>query len=505
MQAKHWRTSPLYPANYAIPSFHPITGILPSCLCADPIRLHPKNPHYFEYKGQPLVLISSAEHYGALINLDFDYTKYLESLHAAGMNYTRVFMGMYVENPESFGIKHNTLAPKPLKLIAPWKRSDTPGYINQGHKFDLSQWDGAYFSRLKDFMQKAADHEIIVEITPFSSIYRNEYWEFSPLHPNNNINGTHAVDWKKIQTLPVDSHNLLPHQERYVRKLVRELNDFDNFFFEIQNEPWADNEVRVMDLLPQNNSEKKKWSSYVHLASDAALAWNRHFSLLIAQEESKLPKQHLIAQNFCNFKYPVAEVPEEISIINFHYAWPEAAYWNQGWDRVVGFDESGFRGTGDAIYRKQAWRFMLAGGGLFNNLDYSFVAGHEEGSFDNRGPAGGSPGGGSPELRQQLNILKDFLHGFDFIRMQPDQNLIRKAPGIFARGLADPGRQYAVYFDGEGPVDLALNIPDGRYRIEWIHTKTGEVLGAQKVRATKGILKLESPFFEEDVALKILR
>ena len=42
-----------------------------------PVQLHPENPHYFLYKGGPLALITSAEHYGALLNLDFDYKKYL--------------------------------------------------------------------------------------------------------------------------------------------------------------------------------------------------------------------------------------------------------------------------------------------------------------------------------------------------------------------------------------------------------------------------------------------
>ena len=44
---------------------------------AQPISLHPQNPHYFLYKGKPAVLITSAEHYGAVLNADFDYKKYL--------------------------------------------------------------------------------------------------------------------------------------------------------------------------------------------------------------------------------------------------------------------------------------------------------------------------------------------------------------------------------------------------------------------------------------------
>ena len=38
-------------------------------------------------------------------------------------------------------------------------------------------------------------------------------------------------------------------------------------------------------------------------------------------------------------------------------------------------------GTGDAAYRTEGWDFILAGGGLFNNLDYSFTVGHEDGTF----------------------------------------------------------------------------------------------------------------------------
>ncbi len=44
------------------------------------IHLHPQNPHYFKYKEKPLFLIASSEHYGAVINKNFDYVKYLNTL-----------------------------------------------------------------------------------------------------------------------------------------------------------------------------------------------------------------------------------------------------------------------------------------------------------------------------------------------------------------------------------------------------------------------------------------
>src|SRR5688500_12058173 len=108
---------------------------------AVPIALHPDNPHYFQWRGRPTILITSGEHYGAVMNLDFDYRKYLDTLAADGMNYTRVFSGAYVEPEGAFKIAGNTLAPRPGRFLAPWPRSSQRGYPDGGNKFDLWRWD----------------------------------------------------------------------------------------------------------------------------------------------------------------------------------------------------------------------------------------------------------------------------------------------------------------------------------------------------------------------------
>ena len=104
---------------------------------AGPLALHPENPRYFLFRGRPTVLITSGEHYGAVLNLDFDAGPYLEELRRRGLNLTRVFSGTYFERPGSFGIRENTLAPPPSRLCCPWARV--------GEKFDLGRWDEGYF------------------------------------------------------------------------------------------------------------------------------------------------------------------------------------------------------------------------------------------------------------------------------------------------------------------------------------------------------------------------
>src|SRR5262245_36889124 len=93
-----------------------VTWIAATVVCsvlgaAEPIRLHPDNPHYFWFRGKPTVLVTSGEHYGAVLNLDFDYVRYLETLRAHGLNQTRTFTGVFPELPGSFGIPANTLNP----------------------------------------------------------------------------------------------------------------------------------------------------------------------------------------------------------------------------------------------------------------------------------------------------------------------------------------------------------------------------------------------------------
>jgi hypothetical protein len=144
-----------------------ILGGLVACApMTPPLSLHPDNPHYFLFRGHPTVLITSGEHYGAVLNLDFDYVTYLDELHRHGLNLTRTFSGMYCEG---WGEGWNTLNPAPGRYLSPWVRSDTPGYPDGGNKFDLDRWDKAYFARLRDFVAQAGRRDIVVELVLLGS------------------------------------------------------------------------------------------------------------------------------------------------------------------------------------------------------------------------------------------------------------------------------------------------------------------------------------------------
>jgi hypothetical protein len=72
---------------------------------AEPIAPHPENPRYFLFRGRPAILITSREHYGAVLNRDFDHVPYRNELFARRFNLTRLFSGTYREVPGSFAAR----------------------------------------------------------------------------------------------------------------------------------------------------------------------------------------------------------------------------------------------------------------------------------------------------------------------------------------------------------------------------------------------------------------
>jgi len=476
---------------------------LPLSLAAqqDPIKLDPQNPHYFAYGGKTIALITSGEHYGSVINPDFNFHKYLDTLQADGLNYTRLFPGSYVEVPaQSFGIKRNTIAPPGGRLVLPWERSTEPGYAGGGNKFDLEKWDPAYFQRLHDFLGDADRHGVIVEISLFSSQYGDVQWAVSPFNAANNVNHTTtALDLKTVNTL--ENGNVLALQERYVRKLVHEANEHSNVIFEIQNEPWSDHPQLTDVINPYLFTGRDQYPNSIEVADSDSIAWQARVAEWIVTEEATLPRRHLIAQNYSNFRLPVRKLIDGVSIVNFHYAYPEAVSLNYGLGKAIAYDETGFLGRSDDAYRRQAWNFMLAGGSTFDGLDYSFTVGYENGT--DTAPNG--PGGGSPGLRRQLGILQHFLSSLPLAEMTPDNRIVAHAEGVTAHALAGAHGVYAVYLDGKGPSRLTLHLPAGTYRGEWLNTVTGETTPLTKLSIQKTESAIDSPAFENGIALRLTR
>jgi hypothetical protein len=239
----------------------------------------------------------------------------------------------------------------------------------------------------------------------------------SPQNAINNVNNLGTVARTDVYTL--DKHGgLLAVHDALTRKVVAELKNFDNVYYEICNEPYF---------------------------GGVTLEWQYHIAEVIVAAEKRFPFKHLISQNVANGSAKIERRHPAISVFNFHYATPpDAVALNYALNKPIGDNETGFRGTDDFQYRREAWDFIIAGGALYNNLDYSFTVGHEDGTFQYPKT---QPGGGNADFRNQLRILKEFISGFDFIRMKPDNSVLKSElpAGVSARALVKDGQAYAIY------------------------------------------------------------
>jgi len=467
--------------------------LLANAAPAQTLGLYSRNPRYLAWRGQPLVIVGSGEHYGAVLNADFDFRKYLETLGRDGLNHTRLFTGAaYVEPQGAFNIARNTLAPAEGRYLAPWARSDEPGYAGGGNRFDLERWDKDYFLRLRQFVKTASRNRVIVEVNLFCPFYEDAQWLLSPFHPSNNIQRAgQGVARTNVYTLDRNG-GLLGYQERFVDRIVEELRDFDNLYYEICNEPYF---------------------------GGVTPAWQGRIAHRIAQAQAHHLRRKLISQNIANHKAHVEKPLPNVDIYNFHYATPpDAIALNQHLERPIGDNETGFQGTSDIPYRIEAWDFMLAGGALFSHLDYSFSVEHEDGTFEYP-PS--QPGGGNPALRRQFRFLRDFVEAFDLARVRPDNAIVTGGipPSHTAQALVEPNRRVGVYLRPRArpnhktpppatisPTEpLQLQLPPGRWTATWIDPVLGSTLQESTLQHPGDQLDIPIPPFDVDIVLRLVR
>ena len=195
------------------------------------IKPYAVNPRYWQYKGQPVMLLggSKTDHIFLLDDLE----SHLDEIAAVGGNYVRCTMS-----------QREGLDLKPHRLLA-------------DGKFDLDQWNDEYWKRFANCLKWCEERDIIIQIEVWDRFdYSTQNWETSPWNPKNNVNYTYeqtgfapeypqhsAQDlqpfFHSIKGMPRYDNKLdliRTHQEAFVAKMLSHSLDYGHVLYCMDNE-----------------------------------------------------------------------------------------------------------------------------------------------------------------------------------------------------------------------------------------------------------------------------
>ena len=268
--------------SVASPNGHLLAQTLPpecgTTGIAGVLRVSSTNPRYFTNDCGKAIYMTGSHTWNNFPDMDdvyppenepFDFAQYLDFLDQYNHNFIRLWAweGPHPDNADRYA-RRVWAGPQP------WLRTG-PGNDITGHlKFNLTQWNQAYFDRLRQRVSQAQARGKFVSIMLF------EGWElgFAPgalSHPFNSANNVNGVSYgstlTNIHTLTVPAITSI--QEEYVRRVIDSVNDFDNVLYEIANEPGG---------------------SY-------STPWEYHMIQYVKQHEATKPKQHPVGMTY---QYP---------------------------------------------------------------------------------------------------------------------------------------------------------------------------------------------------------
>ena len=395
----------------------------------------PENYRYFRYRNKTVALVGSTEHYGAILNLDFDYITYLDTIQQNQLHLVRTWTGaIYREDIHDFDIRRNTLAPNSGRYLAPWAIEPNSCCYNNTPGIPLynfsAGWNTTYWTRLEDFIYQAQKRQIIINLGLYSNFYGDDsvQWQLSPINPKNNVNNIGNTVKKANDVFILGMHpdivNLL---DSYLIQLLTITSKYDNLYFEIINELWT------APYYPQGLVYRP---------------WVDHTINLIKQYDNNA---HMITENYGIMALRMIELNRNTSFYTFHDTMLDTLLINEDpvtnqryIQKPLGTGETGFTGdplnpnlyfTSDDTYRTEGYITMFSGSVTYNNLDYSFSTLYPNGT-DYPIPTY-VPGGGGVNLRTSLGALQSILNGLPLQYLNPIRNLVT--------GMQSDGRPQYIY------------------------------------------------------------
>jgi hypothetical protein len=237
----------------------PVTG---------PLRLSTINPRYFTDDSSKAIYLTGSHTWANLQDIGttnpptaFDFSAYLDFLERYHHNFIRLWRWEFPQWTEQK--KQKTFYCEPQ----PWRRTGPGNALDGRPRFDLQNFDEAYFQRLRTRTEAAAKRGIYVSIMLFEGWglrFVPDGEKAHPFYPANNINHTENElkdNFKGIELFTGSRPRLTGFQESYVRQVIDAVNDLDNVLYEVANESdfsASDWQYRMIRFIKSYEASKPK-------------------------------------------------------------------------------------------------------------------------------------------------------------------------------------------------------------------------------------------------------
>ena len=466
------------------------------------IRPYPNNPTYWQYKGEPVLLLGGSSNDNIFQQAFAGLDEELDKLASHGGNYIRC-----------------TMSSRDPGDALPFYRDEETGL------FDLNQWNDEYWEKLEYFLKATQQRDIIVQIeiwATYDFYTRESYvvdgklaWERNPFNPGNNINyeegwyesglfylfrsnGQEIINPFFNTVLPLHEPFdftikgvVLAYQQKFVDKLLSISLNYDHVLYCMNNETQAD----------------PKWSRY----------WAQYVRKKAGEQNKRVEITEMfdpfdptggavegaamqsISTHFFTLRSNVwvtLNDPENYSFIEIsnhnvqvgqvHYETAQYV-WNKIQEsgnlrpinntKIYGADAFGWGGS-SKDGQERFWRNIFAGTASvrFHRPPYGL--------------------GNSDEALLHIESMRMLTSEMDFFQHKPSNQILTDREVNEAYCLAADGKEFAVYFPADG--EVTLNAPRGKYEVKWLDISSSRWMEPARIELPG---KLKTPSDDQWVVL----
>ncbi len=398
------------------------------------------NPRYWQYRGEPVVLLGGSRE-DNLFQIP-DIEPHLKTLAAVGGNYIR-----------------NTMSSRDDGDVWPFALGDDG-------KYDLNSPNPLYYERLDTCLRLAYDQDIIVQIELWDRFdYARDVWERNPYRPANNV--TYTVESSGLKnhypnhpgsnenpffySVPALNNNelLLTYQHAHIDRVLAVALKYPNVLYCMDNETagaeewgayWADY-VRTKavntGVVAQVTEMWDDWNLTSAVHRRTLDRPDRYTFADVSQNNHQKGQAHW--NNLQWALQHVADAPRPLNNV-----------------KIYGAAEGPFGNARDATER--FWRGLIGGAASirFHRPDAGI--------------------GLSREAQTHIKAARMLCGQFDIVHATPDtasQRITNRDDNEAYLTYIDTD-SYAVYFPNGGSVDLALDTAITKGRVTWLNIENAQ-------------------------------